>query len=192
VANHCSLLLELASKIPENMWVDSPNVGGGSLRWAPLEQITESKMWIGLTPHGFWAIGRPSVSATSIEHEPSIAWLTLLELEHQEVVDKLRSISLRLGVKVKEDILASSLPIGDAIYMALIGKSPRWAEMALERLSDPHAEIGLEPRFIEPLKQIAESRVPSQRARHQAARLVRKSLGHARDVTGGGPSDELR
>lgn len=109
---------ELVSHVPDSLWTDSPNADTGSLRWAPLERVTDSGIWMGLTHQGYWAIGRPSTSANSIEYGVAIAWLTLLELDPGEFREKLKAIGARLGVEGKEKELAAALPVGDVIYMA--------------------------------------------------------------------------
>lgn len=94
----------------------------------------------------------------SSEKDLSITWLTLLEISMHDLKEKIENACNRLRLRIEIDSLVLSLPLQSAIYMALDGKSPYWAERAMQRLSEPNEKATLEPRFIELLKQIANAR----------------------------------
>ncbi|MCK2220476.1 hypothetical protein MF672_042750 [Actinomadura sp. ATCC 31491] len=118
----------------------------------------------------------------------SIAWLTLLEISATQLTAKLKEAVKRLGLAKDVSSLTSALPIKDAVYMALDGKSPYWAERAVQRLSESGRGVTMQPRFVEPLKLITNSHSLSQRTRHQAVRLIREFAQASQDSDTDSPS----
>ena len=161
-------LLAALSRTDENAWHRSQS-GQRTLTWLPLWLITSSGLWIGLDRSARWVVGRVSSQVSPPSPPLSPSWLPLLDHDESEVKEELSFISTKYDLPLEQ--LMDTLPIDEAIKLALTTSNAHWIDRALAWLKFR----GISEDLIPMLLHVSNSKSASQQARQSATRLVQRA-----------------
>ncbi|GHB71683.1 hypothetical protein GCM10010331_69530 [Streptomyces xanthochromogenes] len=163
------LLTEL-SLVPEKNWLTSPSSGDpGTITWLPLAQVSETGIWLGVDRNGSWAIGRLDGPVQPSAMNLPTSWVTILDVDEAEFRQNLKAGAQQH--RISEGELQEHVPVDEVLTIAILSESDHWAERAVSWLSNRTNQKA----HLELLRELSKAKWATQKTRHAAYRLVKRT-----------------
>jgi hypothetical protein len=137
-----------------------------STRWLPLILISQTGLWIGLDGAANWIVGRKGGRIESVATGVTPSWLPLLDLDPVVLAAEIEDVGTRHHLP--KEVLTDTLPVDEAISIALGSKSQHWTERAVAWLMTRPPR----PDHLDLLRALINASWVNQRTRQRAKKLV--------------------
>jgi len=149
-------------------------VNGQTAEWLSLLEVGANGVHLGVSRSGAWLVGDATDCIPVGSTSAGVRLLPLLEMEpgstHRAITDSLRDHDVSVDG-------GPNLPILVAIMAALAGRSQYWADLALTWLG----VVEPTPDVLAALEAVVNERWASQRLRHGAQKILRRSKASTGD-----------